>query len=177
MFQINWRSEGWQSARACVTRHDVDSRHQTADLDDRVLAFGRTSSGKPGDYARFGTYDITFCKCVYSRENKKPSAWWCSFPRTLVRKYFQPLVCTANNPCFGRSLTKLFAGGPGRHFSTSQSGRSASGVPGMKRDDAMAFPRGLVTTILHMVVVWLAHPDSYRDRVMKIDRWRFKSTL
>jgi hypothetical protein len=119
-------------------------------------------------------HEFTFCKCVDGRENKKPSAWWCSFPRTLVRKYFQPLVCTAENPCFGRSLTKLFAG---PNFSTSQSGRSASGVPGMKRDDAMAFPRGLVTTILHMVVVWLAHPDSYRDRVMKIDRWRFKSTL
>ena len=122
-------------------------------------------------------HEFTFCKCVDRRGNKKPSAWWCSFPRTLVRKYFQPLVCTADNPCLGRSLTKLFAGGPGRHFSTSQSGRSASGVPGMKRDDAMAFPRGLVTAILHMVVVWLAHPDSYRDRVMKIDRWRFKSTL
>jgi hypothetical protein len=122
-------------------------------------------------------HNITFCKCVDSRENKKPSAWWCSFPRTLVRKYFQPLVCTADNPCLGRSLQMLYDGGPGRHFSTSQSGRSASGVPGMKRDDAMAFPRGLVTTILHMVVVWLAHPVKSRDRVMKLDHWRFKATL
>ena len=114
-------------------------------------------------------HNITFCKCVDSRGNKKPSAWWCSFPRTLVRKYFQPLVCTADNPCLGRSLQMLYDGGPGR--------RSASGVPGMKRDDAMAFSRGLVTTILHMVVVWLAHPVKSRDRVMKLDHWRFKATL